>query len=359
MTISCGVVGTRFGNAWARAIAAHPMLRLGAICDVNAERAAENAAAFGVRAFVEYRALLDSEVEAVAIFTPPPVHAEQAIAALDAGKHVLCAVPAAMSLDECRRLADAAARSGRKYMMAETSNYYPEVLYLKDLAASGEMGKIFYSESEYLHESHTYWYNPDGSPTWRFGWPILRYLTHNSGPIIAITGERMTEVTAYGWGDRSPEWVAAYGSKFTLGTGIYRLSGGGVAKITLANVIERPEIVSFRFYGTKRSFESQRIRGEPHLVMTHKEAERIEPAPPIDRLPGPLQRILREHPGHKGAELFIVHDFATALVEDTRPAIDVYDAIAYTAPGICADLSMQEGTTIRVPSFDPPATQRP
>jgi predicted dehydrogenase len=351
MPVTCGVVGMRFGDGWARSIEAHPDLRLAAVCDTDPEVLAGKSALFGVRGFVRLDDLLASDVEAVALFTPAPLHAEQAIRTLEAGKHVLCAVPAAMSLPDCQRLIDAKERSGRQYMLAETSNWYPEVLHVKRLHEAGEMGRIFYYESEYLHESHTYWFTPDGAPTWRFGWPILKYLTHNSGPVVMITGERMTEVTAYGWGERSPEWLAAYGSRFTLGAALFRLSGGAVAKITIANVVERPEIVSFRFYGTKRSFESQRTRDEAHLVMTHTSAEPIRPEPPLESLPPSVQRLLKERPGHRGAEHFIVDAFARALAQGTRPPIDVYEAVAYTAPGICAQQSLQEGRTVRIPDF--------
>src|SRR5262249_1517108 len=97
MKLPLGVAGLRFGGAWARIYAAHPDVALAALCDLEEERARALAAELGVpcvaRSFEE---LLAADVEAVHLVTPAPLHADQAIAALRAGKHVLCAVPAAM-----------------------------------------------------------------------------------------------------------------------------------------------------------------------------------------------------------------------------------------------------------------------
>ena len=67
--------------------------------------------------------LKDRGVDAVGLFTPAPDHVKHAVACMKAGKHVLSAVPAAMTLEECALLRDTVKRTGMTYMMAETSYY--------------------------------------------------------------------------------------------------------------------------------------------------------------------------------------------------------------------------------------------
>ena len=58
--------------------------------------------------------------------------------------------------------------------------------------------------------------------------------------------------------------------------------------------------------------------------------------------------------GHGGAEVFIVNEFVSACLEARRPAVDVYQAVAYTAPGLCGQESvMKDGAWIKVPDFGP------
>jgi hypothetical protein len=70
-----------------------------------------------------------------------------------------------------------------------------------------------------------------------------------------------------------------------------------------------------------------------------------------DLLPEPL----RHGGGHDGAQPFLTHEFISALLEERRPAIDIYEAIAYTAPGIIAHQSaLHDGEQMQIPSFDRP-----
>src|SRR5437867_13013465 len=104
MRARIGVVGLRFGRAWARIYAAHPEAELAVVCDLDAALAREVAEELRVpRVAASFEDLLGMDVDALHLVTPAPLHAEQAIAALRAGKHVMSAVPAALTLEECRR----------------------------------------------------------------------------------------------------------------------------------------------------------------------------------------------------------------------------------------------------------------
>ena len=86
--------------------------------------------------------LTDPEVDFVHINTGIPDHGPMTIAALQAGKHVMCTVPMATSIEECRQIVELAKRTGLKYMMAETVVYSREFLFVRELYEKGELGKI-------------------------------------------------------------------------------------------------------------------------------------------------------------------------------------------------------------------------
>jgi hypothetical protein len=68
-----------------------------------------------------------------------------------------------------------------------------------------------------------------------------------------------------------------------------------------------------------------------------------------DLLPAPL----RHKSGHEGSHTFITHEFIDAILHQRRPAVDIYEALAYTAPGIVAHQSaLKDGERLNVPSFD-------
>jgi predicted dehydrogenase len=67
--------------------------------------------------------LKDPNLEAVAIFTPAPLHVEHCVDVLNGGKHVVCAVPAAFTLEQCQRPVDTVKKTGLTYMQAETGCY--------------------------------------------------------------------------------------------------------------------------------------------------------------------------------------------------------------------------------------------
>ena len=80
------------------------------------------------------------------------MHASQSIAALRAGKHVACTVPAATSVEECRQLVEAATSSGKNYMMMETAIYTREFLFIRELRDTGRLGRIQFMRGSHQQE---------------------------------------------------------------------------------------------------------------------------------------------------------------------------------------------------------------
>jgi len=349
--LKVGIVGAGFGRAFSKTFAYHADCKVIAICDLDKQKAEIAAKECGAKKiYDDYEEFLKADMDAIGVFTPAPLHVKHSVLALESGKHVLCAVPAAMTLKDCQLLIDTVKRTGLKYMMAETSRYYPEVIYVKELNDAGEMGEIFYCESDYFHDLRRLWKTRDGKPTWREGYPPMKYITHNSSGIIYVTGQRMVEVSAYGWGDQPPEWVRHYNNPFTLSVALFRLSGGAIAKIGICWRIGRSETVRFAFYGTKSSYEPANAPWEKDKIMTGHKCMPFIPRTLIERLHPSLikEELMR---GHKGSHPFIVTDFVKSILEDTKPTIDVYEAVAYTAPGICAHQSALEHRIVKIPDF--------
>ncbi len=115
-----------------------------ALCDPVRERAERRAAEWGIapKIYTRYEQVLeDTDIDAVELLTPTHLHAEQSIAALEAGKHVSCQKPVAGTVEEADRIAEAAARADTFFRVTENFLYYPPLVKAKELLDSGIIGK--------------------------------------------------------------------------------------------------------------------------------------------------------------------------------------------------------------------------
>ena len=98
---------------------ANPNTELAGFYDINQERAQELADRYHGKAYASYEALLqDPEIDAVSVCAANTVHAEITVAALNAGKHVLCEKPMATTIEDCEAMVEAAEKNG-KYLMID------------------------------------------------------------------------------------------------------------------------------------------------------------------------------------------------------------------------------------------------
>ena len=132
----------------------HPNAKLVAVCDIDLEKAKTVAARRGVdRVYQDYRELLaQDDIDAVIIVTPDQLHREMAIAALEAGKHVLCEKPLALTRDDCKAIAEAVKKSDKKFMVGQICRYTPGFVAAKDIIDRGEIGELMFVEAEYAHD---------------------------------------------------------------------------------------------------------------------------------------------------------------------------------------------------------------
>ncbi len=142
--LGCGVIG----DVHARAIAELPELcELVALCDVNPARAEEYGKKYNVKAYSDYAEMLrDKEIDAVTICTPSGMHADQAIAAIEAGKHVLCEKPMALTTADALRIRESEAKSDKKLSVIFQMRYTKDIQYLKKVIEEGKLGQLTFCD---------------------------------------------------------------------------------------------------------------------------------------------------------------------------------------------------------------------
>ena len=142
--INMAIIGLGFGAEFIPIYQRHPNANMYAICRRTKSELDKIGDAFGIeKRYTDYSELLkDPEIDAVHINTPIPDHAPQAIAALKAGKHVICEKPMALSIADCKRMIAAAKRADRFLMIAHCIRFWPEYKVLKELVASRKYGKV-------------------------------------------------------------------------------------------------------------------------------------------------------------------------------------------------------------------------
>lgn len=365
--VKIGIVGGRFGSSFQWHL--DPQCEVGAVCDLNAERLQRLSEVYRCpNTFKDFRQMLKHPgLNAVGVFTPAPLHAWMVITAMRAGKHVISAVPAAMTEEELGEILETVRATGMKYMMAETSYYRQEVITCREWAKQGKFGTIFYSEAEYHHEGLLdLMFDDRGLPTWRHGFPPMHYPTHSTGIVIPVTGERLTEVTAIGWGDNHEILKTnQYRNPFWNTTALFKTSGGHSARIAVYWHVAAGGTERGAFYGDRMSYIMDRPEGSPNTVFEiskdgktvidsngypeGKLSRRAYTEPDhMQSLPAPM----RVKTGHGNSHTFLSHEFVSAIMEDRHPAVNIWEAIAYTLPGIVAhESALRGGETLKIRDY--------
>jgi predicted dehydrogenase/type 1 glutamine amidotransferase len=147
--VGVGLIGYgAIAQAHAASITATPGLRLAGICDVSDERRQMAAREWSVRTHARAEDLFDDpEVRLVVVGTPPSIHSDSVMAALRAGKHVVCEKPFALRVEEVDRMIDAAAARDLVLTVFQSRRWDPDYLALRDIVRSGRIGEAFYMES--------------------------------------------------------------------------------------------------------------------------------------------------------------------------------------------------------------------
>ena len=421
MGIKLGLVGLgMFGSQFAKLFKAHPLVDKIALCDCQAEK---------VKTFLEDPFMADkvspadcyesldeickADLDAIVVITQPWLHAPQCIQVLEAGKHVYSAVPLISlpddeeTLEWCGKLRDAVRKSGKEYMLGETTVYRPQTMFCRRMAEKGMFGEFVYSEGEYIHDvdapcnlrqvARSRKTGVVGEQYSAFIAPYqargckhhpMSYPTHSvSGP-INVMKTRALKVNAYGVPNTNGDsFFANY--DFTDITALFKLANNSSLRIAEfreagAHTLDRDESEIFRIVGKKGSFSrnvwecnhrtvegSAQVITNPALEDECKDLEKtthctLSAAEMRDPLPFEVAREFKkvlnpnaapdddfQPTGHGGSHPYLVHEFVSSVSENRRPGIPVEEAMHYMAMGVAAHKSaLRDGETVAVEQFD-------
>ena len=349
MSVRIGIVGVRRGGGFATLLSARKDCRVVAVCDRDRGRAEAAAVGVGAEALDDYDRLCEKELDAIVIATPPAGHFECSVTALESGKHVLCEVPAVVTLSEAEQLAAKVKQTGLKYMLAENVCYFPCIQEMHRLVREGRIGRVTYAEGEYIHDCRSIMYDRSdglgggtgGRPTWRVDFEPIQYCTHELGPLLMILEDRIVTAScmeAVSSTERRPGFIK-------IQSAIFETAGGRVIReVTGFSVAREPAHHVFCLYGTKGSIETDRYRWMENLKVYGEDdpdqKEMTDLATSLTHRDAPPEA---RAGGHGTSEYFMVDDFITSIVEDRTPPIDVTKALEMTVPGICAAMSAKRG----------------
>ncbi|PWH04926.1 oxidoreductase [Brachybacterium endophyticum] len=369
------VLGLGFGQEFVPIYLSHPYVSHVVLVEPDDARRAEVAAKFGVGS--GYRgideALRDDRIDAVHILAPVPFHADFAIQVLEAGKHCACAVPAATTREDLERLIEVERRTGKRYMMMETSVYGREYRWASALHREEALGDLTFYRGAHIQ-------NLDGFPSYWQGFPPMHYATHALSPALDLLGTSVESVTAHGSGhlDEATRTAGGFDNPFPTEIGAFRLRGSDViAEVQMSFFrTAREYIEGFWLYGSRMGLEWPTDQEGPMLVHTmsgpaeggrgnRTAVKVVEPPDYLESLTAELRPFVHETvvqlpgmsdpvrvgAGHGGSHPYLVDEFLDAITEGRRSRIDSVRAAEWTLPGICAhESAMNEGARITVPT---------
>ena len=358
--LKVGIVGAPRGSGFIRAFQTVSETELVAICDLNPDVLERVGKAHGIKQrYTDFEKMAHTDLDVIVVSTSMPLHAPQSIIALEAGKHVISEVSAATDLAQCWQLVNAVKRSGKKYMMAENYTYMKPNVLVRELARRGLFGEIYFGEGAYIHELK----GLNEITTWRRKWQTGRngctYPTHSLGPVLQWFNDRVATVACFGSGHHYKDPRGDHYENEDSTTMMCKTTRGGLIEIRLDMLSNRPHnLTYYSLQGTKGCYEAARGFGDSPKIWLADHAEKIEWRSLWDFEEEFMPEMWRNPPeealraGHGGGDYFEIREFVDSIVNDTKPPVDVYDALDMTVPGLVSELSINRGgIPLPVPDF--------
>ena len=292
-------------------------------------------------ATTDYRELVRRpEVDVVAVYSPDALHAEHCVAALDAGKHVICTKPMVTSLEQARAAVAAVRRSGRKFLVGQTMRFDRQFAALRKSVEGGELGEIMAAEAFYIHDLRpVYAFTP-----WRLTMPqdfMYGGVTHPVDILRCFLGD-VAEVHCYAArGQLTPAYPLR--NLFFLNL---KFASGVIAQVKgLYDVVEPPlPMMQLALYGTGGTAVAEFTDNKPgRLQVVLDKAATKEP------------RTLHFEPerdpsvyGHGATVLRYMRHFQECLDQDREPSPNVIDGARACAVAAAAWESADSGKPARM-----------
>ncbi len=296
--IGCGSIAAK---RVATALRDSPGCALVSVARARAELAAQFARDHGARrSHADWRELLrDDEVDAVYLATPVALHAEQAVAAAEAGKHVLCEKPMAIDVLGCSKMIAAARQNDVRLGVAYYRHHYPVITRMREILASGEVGDPVFATAQAFE---TFNPPPDHPRAW-----LLRQASSGGGPMADFGCHRIeVHMNLLGPVKSSCGFLSnvRFKDRDVEDTCVAHLAfeSGAHATITVSHAaLERRD--TLEIIGTRGSLQVP-VLNEGALRILTSQGSRVE-----------------HHPPHQNLHQPLVDDFVAAVRESRDPAV--------------------------------------
>lgn len=315
---------------------------LAAFYDMNTERAKELAGLYGGRVCESYQEMLaDPTIDAVSVCTANNVHAAITIAALRAGKHVLCEKPMATTLEECEAMVSAAKETGKILMIGHNQRLTKAHAKAKRLLDEGIIGNVITFRTTFGHGGPESWSIDSGKNVWFFDkqkatmGAMADLGIHKTDLIQFLTGQKVVETTAR---------VVTLNKRDSKGNligvddnavCIYRMSGGALGTMTASWTYYGAEDNSTILYGTKGIM---RIYDDPSysIKVVTSDGETI------------LYDIDQIQTNDKQTSSGVIDQFMDCLVNGRMPELSGEEALSAMRAVFASIRSSETGRTIAV-----------
>jgi predicted dehydrogenase len=323
--LGAAVIGLGVGRGHALAYRNDPRTELKLICDIDKARLDQAAAELGgVPTTTRWEDILPrDDIHIVSICTPDDQHFAQAMACLDAGKHIFLEKPMVMDIIQAEQIVRRVEKTGLAFSSNLVLRAVPRYREVKRLAQIGYFGKIFYAEGDYVHPQHAHY---------RTGW--RGQVRHN---IVLGGGVHMIDLLTWIIDDRVEE-VTCYGNKF-CDMGPYRhadcmvallkFRNGAVAKHLTSIGCIRPHMHQLHIYGRRATFLNQYPDARIYLGDTDKD----------------MVEFKLEAFGSKGR---LITRFIDAIEKGIQPPCGIYETADVVAVCEACSESLRQGRPVRV-----------
>ncbi|MCY3800422.1 MAG: Gfo/Idh/MocA family oxidoreductase [Chloroflexi bacterium] len=301
-----------------------------AAIDPLKDRAEELVAEFGGKAFTSFDDAAD-EVDAVWVGTPPYLHCENSLAALEAGKHVFVEKPIALSLADADAMIEVADRGNLKLAVGEMIRFYPAYREMRRIIDAGEIGDLVSVWSHRYSNSSL-----DFDPQWRWdpkksGGFVFEWQTHEINTIRYLGGEVVSVDASVYYSPKLPEYdVTAYASLVFENGSTGRVDGSVQFPYSF---VERGAL------GT----EGAVIARDDETLMIH----RLDSA-----APEVYRGIIGIHEGEHGRttlrRVLEDRDFVAAIRDDRQPSMNGREGRADIEVALAIHESSREGRTVKL-----------
>lgn len=241
-----GVIGLRMGKAHIEGYKRNLFTEVYGICDTDKEVLKKTADEYNIKIAVnDYRELVDiPEIDIISIASPDFYHAEQSIYALKKGKYVFCEKPMTSDIEEAKKIVDTVKKTGGRFMVGQVCRYAPGFVLAKKMVEKGDIGELFFIESEYAHN----YSKVSGVNNWRKDprrEPFLGGGCHAVDLVRWIAGDP-SEVFAYANHKCLLDWPV---DDTTIA--IFRLPQNIIGKVFVSIGCVRPYTMRTVIYGTE------------------------------------------------------------------------------------------------------------